>query len=292
MRTKILYGKPVADAIRKKLKLEISKLFKKKIIPNLSVILIGENPASKIYVNTKHRTFLKYNCKSVIYKFEDSTNEKEIIELIKDLNEDNCVHGILVQLPIPKHINFQNIINKINPIKDVDGLHPYNLGCILSGKPNFIPCTPNGCIQLLDYYNITVKNKHVVIIGRSNIVGKPLMALLSQRFKIGNATVTICHTGTKDIKQFTLIADILVVAAGKDNLINSSMIKKGVHIIDVGINRIKNQSDKGYSIIGDVNYQDVLSTAKSITPVPGGIGPLTITMLLNNTVQAAKKSVT
>jgi len=290
MSSRILYGKPVADDIKRKLKLQIEKLAEHNVIPSLSVILIGEDPASLVYVNTKHKTFLKFNCKSKIYKFNQEIKEEEIIKLIYNLNNDILVHGILVQLPLPKHINYNNIINAISPDKDVDGLNPYNLGRLLSGNPNFIPCTPNGCLNLLKYYEIPVENKHIVIIGRSNIVGKPLMALLSQKFKIGNATVTICHTGTKNIEKHTILADIIIAAVGQPELINSTMIKDGVHIIDVGVNRVKDKSCKtGYRLVGDIDFEDVIDKVKSITPVPGGVGPLTISMLLYNTVFSAKK---
>ena len=290
MSSRILYGKPVADDIKRKLKLQIEKLAEHNVIPSLSVILIGEDPASLVYDNTKHKTFLKFNCKSKIYKFNQEIKEEEIIKLIYNLNNDILVHGILVQLPLPKHINYNNIINAISPDKDVDGLNPYNLGRLLSGNPNFIPCTPNGCLNLLKYYEIPVENKHIVIIGRSNIVGKPLMALLSQKFKIGNATVTICHTGTKNIEKHTILADIIIAAVGQPELINSTMIKDGVHIIDVGVNRVKDKSCKtGYRLVGDIDFEDVIDKVKSITPVPGGVGPLTISMLLYNTVFSAKK---
>jgi methylenetetrahydrofolate dehydrogenase (NADP+)/methenyltetrahydrofolate cyclohydrolase len=204
---------------------------------------------------------------------------------------DNNIHGVLIQLPLPKHLNEEAVLNAINPNKDVDGFHPINMGKLLIGLPDFVPCTPQGCLEILKYYNISVQSKHVVIIGRSNIVGKPLMALLSQKFEVGNATVTICHTGTDDISYYTKQADIIIVAIGKALFLTSDMIKKNVDIIDVGINRIENDSEKGYKIVGDVDYDDVIDKASSITPVPGGVGPMTITMLLNNTVIAAERSI-
>ena len=289
MNTINLDGKVVAKNIKDKLSGRIDNLLSNAIIPHLAVILIGNDPASKIYVNSKHKTFNKYKCKSTIYKFEENIKESDILALIDKLNDDDSVHGILVQLPIPKDINLELVMESISPLKDVDGFHPFNLGKILEGNPTFIPCTPHGCIKLLEYYKIPIQSKHVVIIGRSNIVGKPLMVLLSQKFKIGNATTTICHTGTPDISKFTLMADILIVAAGIPHLVSGDMIKDGVDIIDVGINRINDSSDKGYHITGDVDYDSVLGIANSITPVPGGIGPLTISMLLNNTVESAEK---
>tara|TARA_Y100000590_G_scaffold442076_1_gene569699 strand:- start:2837 stop:3712 length:876 start_codon:yes stop_codon:yes gene_type:complete len=288
MDTLILKGTPVSIDIKDKLSIEIKKLREKKIIPSLAVILIGNDPASKIYVNNKHKTFKKMNCHSKIFHLDENVEESYLLKLINQLNNDKKIHGILVQLPAPKHLDESKIINSISPNKDVDGLHPVNAGNLIQGEPNFIPCTPLGCIKILDYYNIDTKSKNIVIIGRSNLVGKPLFSLLSQNFKIGNATVTLCHTGTKDLSYFTKRADIIFAAVGKVKLINSEMIKDNVVIVDVGINRINDDTDKGYHIVGDVDYNDVLSKAKAITPVPGGVGVMTVTMLLYNTVQAAK----
>ena len=284
----ILKGNSVAKNIKKELHAEISKLLKKNIIPKLVAILIGDDPASKIYINSKHKTFVKNRCLSDVYTFDKDVKENKVISFINKLNKDNSVHGILIQLPLPKKLNEQRILKSIDPNKDVDGFHPTNLGYLLSGNPRFIPCTPFGCLKILEYYNINVNSKHVVILGRSNIVGKPLLALLSQKFEIGNATVTICHTGTKNIPYYTKQADILIVAIGQPNFITSNMVKKGVHIIDVGINRIQNNvTKKGYIVTGDVDYNGLLDKVQSITPVPGGVGPMTITMLLKNTIKAA-----
>ena len=290
MDTLILKGLPVSLNIKKKLSKKINELKEKDIIPFLAVILVGNNPASEIYVKSKQNTFIKNNCKSKIFNFKKDILEVDLIKFIKELNNNKNIHGILIQLPLPKHLNEQSILKKVSPNKDVDGFNPFNLGYLLGGAPKFIPCTPYGCLKILEYYNIDVQSKHVVIIGRSNIVGKPLMALLSQKFDIGNATVTICHTGTKNITYFSKQADILIVAIGKANYLTKDMVKKGVHIIDVGINRIKDNSQKGYSIVGDVDYINMLGKAQSITPVPGGVGPMTVTMLLYNTVQAARES--
>jgi methylenetetrahydrofolate dehydrogenase (NADP+)/methenyltetrahydrofolate cyclohydrolase len=210
--------------------------------------------------------------------------------LISSLNVNSKFHGILVQLPLPKHINSRNILLRIDPKKDVDGFHPINLGNLLEGNPQFIPCTPYGMIQILKHYNIPVSGRHAVIVGRSNIVGKPMFALLAQKFEKGNATVTICHTGTPDIANFTKQADIIIAAAGIPHLIAGDMISEGVDIIDVGINRVDDDSKKGYHLMGDVDYHSVMGIANSITPVPGGVGPMTITMLLSNTIQSAKNS--
>jgi len=288
MQTKILEGLPVSKHVKENLKKQIFKLKNKNVVPTLAAILVGDDPASNIYVNTKHKVFTSNNCNSYIHKLDKHITEDKLIAFIEKLNSDKNVHGILVQLPLPKHLNENSILNTVNPDKDVDGFHPMNVGKLFLGNPSFIPCTPNACIEILKYYNIEVASKHVVIIGRSNIVGKPLMSLLVQKFEIGNATVTVCHTGTKDISYFTKQADILIVAIGKPHFLKHDMIKKGVHIIDVGINRVNDDSiKKGYKIVGDVDYENVKKYVSSITPVPGGVGPMTISMLLKNTVQAA-----
>ena len=284
-----LEGLPVSRNIKENLKKRISRLRDENVVPTLAAILVGDDPASKIYVNTKHKIFIKNNCNSYVHRLNQNIEESELIKVINKLNNDESIHGILVQLPLPKHLNENKILNMVNPDKDVDGFHPINVGKLFLGLPNFIPCTPSACIEVLKFYDIKVASKHVVIVGRSNIVGKPLISLLAQKFEMGNATVTICHTGTNDISNFTRQADILIVAIGKPNFINSKMVKKGVHILDVGINRVSDNSEKGYKIIGDVDFKSVENLTSSITPVPGGIGPMTITMLLKNTVQAAEK---
>jgi methylenetetrahydrofolate dehydrogenase (NADP+)/methenyltetrahydrofolate cyclohydrolase len=218
-----------------------------------------------------------------------NSSEQELLNLIEDLNNSSKIHGILVQLPLPKHLDSKKILNSVDPMKDVDGFHPVNLGSLLEGSPNFIPCTPNGIIEILDYYNIETSGKHVVIIGRSNIVGKPMFALLAQKFKVGNSTVTMCHTGTKDISYFTKQADIIVAAVGVPEMLKGDMIKNGACLVDVGINRVEdNNSEKGYRLVGDIHSESVLGKASSLTPVPGGVGPMTITMLLYNTVKSAQ----
>ena len=289
MSVKILSGQPVAEKYKQLLSKRIDLLKKENIVPTLAAILVGDDPASKIYVNTKHKTFTKHNCKSIVYEKNNSITESDLINFIDSLNLDSNIHGILVQLPLPKHLDEKKILSSIDPNKDVDGFHPMNVGKILIGSPNFIPCTPYGCLEILKFYKINVSSKHVVILGRSNIVGKPLMALLSQKFEVGNATVTICHTGTPDLKLHTRIADIIIVAIGIPLFLKSNMIKNGVDIIDVGINRLEDGSKKGYRIVGDVDYDDIIDKVNSITPVPGGVGPMTITMLLSNTVLAAER---
>ena len=288
---KVLLGKPVAEKNYSLLKDRIIKLKNEGIVPKLVVILVGDNAASKIYVNSKAKIFKQLNCYSEIIKLKENVSKNLLFKLINKLNKDNSIHGILLQLPLPKHLDSNNFLSKINPLKDVDGFHPENLGLLLQGDPRFIPCTPLGCIKILDYYKIDVKSKHVVIIGRSNIVGKPMMSLLSQSFEIGNATVTICHSYTKDLSEYTKSADIIICAVGRPNLINKTMIKEGCVIVDVGINRINDSTEKGYHIVGDVDYNSVSNIVGSITPVPGGVGPMTISMLVNNTILAAELSI-
>ena len=288
MSCKVLYGKPVSEHIKSELKLKIDELSNNGIIPKLSVILIGDNPASKIYVNSKHKTFINMNCKSDIHNLDKNVSEDEVIKLIDSLNNNPDVHGILIQLPAPPHLNEENIIRAINPLKDVDGLHPMNLGKLFQGKPSFIPCTPYGCLKILEYYEIETVSKNIVIIGRSNLVGKPLFGLLSQKFQIGNATVTLCHSRTKNIEIFTKEADIIIAAVGVPKLVKSNMIKDNCILIDVGINRINDDSKKGYHIVGDIDFDSVEKKASAVTPVPGGVGVMTVTMLLYNTISSIK----
>ena len=253
--------------------------------------MVGENPASKIYVKNKQKFFSKNNCYSETFLFESDASEGEIVKLINDLNSNSKFHGILVQLPLPGHINSQNIISAISPDKDVDGFHPQNLGKLFLGHPKFIPCTPYGILELLKYYKIETNGKHAVIVGRSNIVGKPMVSLLYQSSEVGNATVTVCHSKTKSLKNHTLQADILIAATGVPNLITHDMVNDHCHVIDVGINRIDDDSEKGYHIVGDVDFKGCKDKVLSITPVPGGVGPMTIMMLLVNTVQSANKAI-
>ena len=291
MNRKLLIGKPVSENIKKSLVEKINSLSKKNIIPKLAAILVGDNPASKIYVKSKYKTFIKFNCQSEIHHFLNDSNENDICDLISRLNKDKSTHGILLQLPLPLHLNSKRILDSIDPNKDVDGLHPMNLGRLLQGNPNFIPCTPYGCLEILRYYKINVKSKHVVVIGRSNLVGKPIAALLSQKFDIGNSTVTLCHSQTKNLSKYTKMADVIIVAVGIPAMLKSNMVKKDAVVIDVGINRVDDDSQKGYHIIGDADYSSLINKVSSITPVPGGVGPMTITMLLNNTIASAEKTI-
>ena len=288
MDTVILKGKDVSSNIKEKLSIQISALKLKGIIPCLAAIIVGDNPASKLYVNSKAKIFKKMNCNSEIFILPSNADEKDLLSLIDKINNDTKFHGILVQLPLPKHLNEQKILEKIKPEKDVDGFHPKNQGYLMQGNPSFIPCTPYGCLKILEYYNIDTNGKNIVVIGRSNIVGKPIASLLSQNTGYGNGTVTLCHSRTKNLSDFTKKADIIIAAVGIPNLIKKDMIKSGAHIIDVGINRLDDKTrEKGYRVVGDVDFDDVLDKVSSITPVPGGVGVMTVTMLLNNTVQAA-----
>ncbi len=270
--------------------IEIGELASNGIIPGLAAVLVGNDQASEVYVRSKARAFEKLNCFSETFRLNEDAKEFEVISLIHQLNQDSKFHGILVQLPLPKHLDSQKILSEVSPKKDVDGFHPVNLGSLLEGNPNFIPCTPNGIIEILKYYKIKTEGKHAVIVGRSNIVGKPMFALLAQKMEMGNATVTICHTRTRDISYFTKQADIIIAASGVPELITGKMIKEGVDIIDVGINRVDDDSEKGYHLVGDVDFDGVQAIAGSVTPVPGGVGVMTITMLLSNTVKSAKRS--
>ncbi len=288
METLILKGKQVSSKIKEELAGKILSLKKKGITPSLAAVIVGDNPASKLYVSSKAKTFSKLDCYSEIFELSSDIKKDELINFIQDLNKNKKFHGILLQLPLPKHLDEKEILQVIVPEKDVDGFHPVNQGYIMQGNPKFIPCTPLGCLKILDYYDIDVEGKDIVVIGRSNIVGKPIASLLSQNFSYGNATVTLCHTRTKDLPSYTKKADIIIAAVGVPNLVNQSMIKEGAHIIDVGINRIEDDSrEKGYRVVGDVSFNDVLGKAASITPVPGGVGVMTVTMLLSNTVDAA-----
>jgi methylenetetrahydrofolate dehydrogenase (NADP+) / methenyltetrahydrofolate cyclohydrolase len=290
----IIDGKAIAAGIREEVRLEVQGLKERGITPCLAVVLVGDNPASVSYVKSKQKALVEAGMEGRDIRLPETASETELLSLIADLNADEKVHGILVQLPLPAHIRQIPVINALDPRKDVDGFHPYSLGMLFLGQPAFVPCTPKGIIVLLEKYNIPVSGKHVVIVGRSNIVGKPLSALFSLREL--NATVTLCHTGTADLPSHTRQADILVAATGKPGLIRGDMVKPGATVIDVGINRVpdgnrvSDGSEKGYHIAGDVNFDEVAAVAGWITPVPGGVGPMTIAMLMKNVLEAAKGS--
>lgn len=288
MSAMILDGKIVAKKIQDEVKDEVSSLQKKGVSIGLATILVGNDPASKIYVASKHRICQSLGIYSERHNLASNVSEEEVISLIKKLNQESQISGILVQIPLPSHISEAKVTETINPMKDVDGFHPANLGKLMRGDPLFIPCTPLGIQRLLVYYGIQIQGADVVIVGRSNIVGKPLANLLSQRGKDANATVTLCHTATRDLPSHTRRADILIVAAGRAKMISQDMVKGGSVIIDVGINRI-GKTEEGKDILcGDVDFEGVKEKAGAITPVPGGVGPMTTTMLMYNTVKAAK----
>ena len=285
METSILSGLEASKALYSSLESRISDLKDHGIIPGLAAVLVGNNPASEIYVKNKTKKFESLGLKTDVFRLEEKVSEGELLSLISRLNNDADFHGILVQLPLPKHIDSEKVLNAIIPTKDVDGFHPENAGLLSIGKPRFIPCTPKGIMFILKHFNIDLNGKHVVVIGRSNIVGRPISILASLK-ELGNATVTLCHSGTKDLKYFSKQADILVAALGSPQFVDSSYIKEGACLVDVGINRI--EVDGKSKIVGDVNQDSVTGIASSLTPVPKGIGPMTIAMLVENTVLSAE----
>ena len=286
----IIDGKKIAKAIREELKGDVELLVSEGITPGLSVVLVGEDPASQIYVRSKTKACAEAGIHSETIRLSSDISQPKLLEVIQGLNSDPAVHAILLQLPLPKHIDEQSVINSITPEKDVDGFHYINRGMLLVGEDTFVPCTPLGIQQLLIRSEIPIVRQHVVIVGRSHIVGLPLASILVQKKADANATVTICHTGTKELAYHTKQADILVAAVGRAQTIKEGMVKEGAVVIDVGVNRLDDPtSEKGYRIVGDVDFYAVAEKVKAITPVPGGVGPMTIAMLLKNTVKAAKQ---
>ena len=287
--TQILSGKVVSEAVYAGLEDRIDSLKSNhSAVPGLAAVIVGDDPASQVYVRNKTRRFSKLNLHSETIRLPEETSQEELLTTIHTLNNDPVFHGILVQLPLPKHIDSEVVIHAIASNKDVDGFHPENLGRLAAGKPKFIPCTPKGIMRILEHFHIDPSGKHAVVLGRSNIVGRPMSILLSHKQSYSNATTTICHSGTSDLRTFTKQADILVAALGAPEMIDDSYVKEGAVIIDVGINRVKDDSEKGYKLVGDVNFNAVQGVAGSITPVPGGVGPMTIAMLVENTVEATE----
>lgn len=281
-------GKQISAEIRSEVAAEVVRLKAAGVEPGLAVILVGDNPASVSYVTAKERACVEVGIRSFPIRMAVDTSEEVLLAEIERLNRDPAVHGILVQLPLPKHIDESAVIRAISPEKDVDGFHPISLGKMVLGEDTFLPCTPHGIIQLLIRSGVETSGKHVVVVGRSNIVGKPVANLLIQKAAGANATVTICHTGTKDMASFTRHADILIVAAGRPNTVTADMVKPGVVVIDVGVNRIEDATKKnGFRLVGDVDYPAISEIADKITPVPGGVGPMTIAMLMANTAKSA-----
>ncbi len=291
MSAKIISGTEVAKQIREELKQEIANLKSKyNLVPGLATVLVGDDPASKVYVGQKEKACQELGLYSERRDIPGDTTEEALLELVDRLNKDPKIHGILVQVPLPKHINETRILYAINPKKDVDGFHPTNLGKLMIGEPDFIPCTPNGIQQLIIRSGVKTDGAEVVVVGRSNIVGKPIANIMLQKAKGANSTVTVCHTATKDLASHTRRADILIVAAGRPKAITADMVKEGVVVIDVGTNEVGHTASGRRLLVGDVDFETVKEKASAITPVPGGVGPMTITMLMLNTVKAAKMS--
>ncbi|MDD2843539.1 MAG: bifunctional methylenetetrahydrofolate dehydrogenase/methenyltetrahydrofolate cyclohydrolase FolD [Rhodoferax sp.] len=278
----IIDGVALSKQMRADVTTRVQALKARGITPGLAVILVGENPASQVYVRNKVKGCEDCGFHSVLEKYDASLTESELLARIATLNADPAIHGILVQLPVPKHIDATKVIEAISPLKDVDGFHVASAGALMTGMPGFWPCTPYGCMKMLESINYDLRGKHAVVIGRSNIVGKPMALMLLQK----NATVTICHSATPDLKAFTLQADVIVAAVGKRNVLTADMVKPGAVVLDVGMNR--NEEGK---LCGDVDFEGVRQVASAITPVPGGVGPMTITMLLVNTLEAAERTV-
>ncbi len=271
------------------MKPRIAALREQDLIPGLAVVLVGDDPASTVYVQTKTRVFQRLELATETFHLAASTTEAELLHLIDRLNQDERFHGILVQLPLPQQIRPEMVLERVSPLKDVDGFHPDNLGRLLAGQPRFIPCTPQGILEILAYYNIPTNRRHAVVVGRSTIVGKPMMALLANKWDRGNATVTVCHTGTPDLSVHTRQADLLIVASGRPQLITAEMVSEGADVVDVGMNRVPDSSKpKGYRLVGDVATEEMMGHVHAITPVPGGVGPMTVAMLVSNTVLAAE----
>jgi methylenetetrahydrofolate dehydrogenase (NADP+)/methenyltetrahydrofolate cyclohydrolase len=289
MTAQIIDGKQVAADMRAELKQQVAQLREKGIVPGLGVVLVGNDPASQSYVTAKERA-----CKDIGIYSDDNhlpteTTEAELLALVNRMNTDPKINGILVQLPLPKHIDESKVLLAISPDKDVDGFHPMNIGKMIAGEKAFLPCTPHGIIQLLVRSGVKIEGAEVVVVGRSNIVGKPIANMLIQKSATGNATVTVCHTRTRNLANHTRRADIIIAAAGRRDTITADMVKEGVVVIDVGVNRVEDATKKkGYRLVGDVDFKAVKEKASLITPVPGGVGPMTITMLLYNTVESAK----
>lgn len=290
---KIIDGKQIAEVIKGEIKAEVAKYIDDfDLAPHLAAILVGDDAASDTYVSHKEKDCKSVGITSSIYRFSTDVSEEELLKTVDFINDDDDVHGLIVQLPLPKHINVDTVISHIDPKKDVDGFHPLNIGKMMLGHSAFLPATPAGIVELLKRYDIETSGKHCVILGRSNIVGTPLSVMLSRKTKFGNATVTLCHSKTQNIKEITLQADILVAAIGMPEFVTADMVKPGAVVIDVGIHRVPDASlQAGFRLIGDVNFAEVSKIASFITPVPGGVGPMTRIALLLNTLTAFKQIV-
>ena len=291
MTARIIDGKQLAADMRAELKSQVEQLKAEGVVPGLAVVLVGEDPASKSYVTAKEKACGEIGIYSNDNRLPAETTQQQLMSLVDKLNNDTKIHGILVQLPLPKHLNENEVLLAINPDKDVDGFHPVNVGKMVVGEKGFLPCTPHGVIQMLLRSGVKLEGAEVVVVGRSNIVGKPVANMLIQKSPTGNATVTVCHTRTKNLAEHVKRADIIIAAAGRPNTITADMVKDGAVVIDVGVNRVEDATKKrGYRLVGDVDFEAVKEKASLITPVPGGVGPMTITMLLYNTVESAKRA--
>ena len=291
MSAKIIDGKAIAKKIRAEIKAEVEALRRQGITPCLAAVLVGEDPASRAYVANKRRACEEVGIQSVLHTPHAQIPQHGLVELVQELNDDTNVHGILVQLPLPGHIDELKIIESMSPEKDVDGFHPISLGKLVIGLETFVSCTPSGIIELIVRSGHITEGKHVVIIGRSNIVGKPMMNILIQKAKHANATVTVCHSRTQDLPSLTKQADILIAAIGRPLFVTADMVKPSAVVIDVGINRVDDSgAEKGYRLVGDVDFEAVKAVASAITPVPGGVGPMTVAMLMVNTAKAARNA--
>lgn len=288
---KLIDGKFVANEIKKEIAKETTEILNKGLNPpHLVAIIVGDDPASQTYVSSKEKACKEVGFTSSVYKHSEKITENELIEIIDFINNDDEIHGLIVQLPLPAHISSDRIIQRINPLKDVDGFHPENIGKMVLNLPTYLPATPYGIIQLLERYNIETVGKNCVILGRSNIVGTPMGILMSRKAYPGNSTVTICYSRTKNLKEICSQADILIAAIGSPEFVTADMVKKDAVVIDVGIHRVKSSETKsGYKLKGDVKFDEVSKKCSYITPVPGGVGPMTIVSLLKNTLEAAKK---
>lgn len=289
---KLIDGKAVAKAKKEEIAKRVAELIDNgKETPHLAAVIVGEDPASMAYVKNKEKTAAAVGITSSVYRYPESITEKELLSVIDFLNYDPEIDGFIVQLPLPAHISASKVIERISPHKDVDGFHPMNTGRLVQNLPSYLPATPYGILQLLEYYNIETEGRHCVVLGRSQIVGTPMSLLLSRKAKPGNCTVTICHSQTRDLPSITRQADILIAAIGKAEFITSDMVKDGAVVIDVGIHRIDDESAAGFHYVGDVKFDEVSGKASYITPVPGGVGPMTIVGLLQNTLKAATKEI-
>jgi methylenetetrahydrofolate dehydrogenase (NADP+) / methenyltetrahydrofolate cyclohydrolase len=290
MSGQLIDGKVVSASIKEALKPRVEALKAKGVTPGLAAVLVGDDPASESYVSSKAKTCSELGMYSEVIRRPASFTQAELVALVQELNRNPKIHGILVQSPVPSHIDEMTVTLNIDPLKDVDGFHPYNVGMMLLGHGGLLPCTPYGIIKLLEFYNISPSGKEVVVVGRSNIVGKPVAALLMQKGKMADATVTIAHSRTPKLGEVTRRADILIVAIGRPGTVTGEMVKPGAVVIDVGVNRVESPtSKKGYKLVGDVEFDSCADKASYITPVPGGVGPMTIAMLMSNTVTAAER---